>query len=611
MSVIHAPQKREVDLREIVPLILVGVALLVMFVRLWYLQVVQADELADKARALRTNSVSRIAPRGLIFDRNGTMVAGIKPEIVVTAVPGKVNRNKWVIDKLSEMLATPADKLWDKIEQSNWRPHLPTPIFVGVPIEVAARIVENSDSLPGIGVESQPMRYYPDTVSLCHLLGYVWTPSDRDVEYLKTLSIKPADYVGKNGLERIYEGDLMGTPGEETLEFDAKRRPLRVIGRDAPVPGNRLVLGIDLKLQQKAEKLLEGHKGAAVAIDPTNGEVLCLVSTPGFDASVFQRGISTENWDALQNDEGHPLINRAIGSRYSPGSTFKIVVAIAAMRAGVFSMTRPEFCPGYIQVGNARPKCLGVHGSITFHNAFMRSCNTYFANLARRVGPDILRETAEMLGIGRKTGIDLPSENRGLVPTDEWLASRKPPRQWFPGNTVNLGIGQGEIAATPLQMACVAALVANEGVSYKPHIVRSRQKPGAESVVERVPPEILAKIDAPATFWRELKSAMTAVIESGTARGAAKIPGLVWGGKTGSAEHRKRELTHSWFVGVAPLDSTPKISVCVLVEAAGHGNTVAAPIAREIVKAYLRPETPPPAGAIARGPVNSAASPQG
>ncbi len=593
MSVIHAPPKRDIDLREILPFAVIVTALTMMFMRLWFLQVVRGEELTDRARAIRTNTISKLAPRGLIFDRNGVMVAGVRPEIVLTARPGIVRRNPWVLEKVATMVGAPVEDLREQVEKEAWRPHLPAPIFVGVPIETAGRIVESAENLPGIGVEWQPMRTYPDTMSLCHLLGYVWTPSDRDVDRLKGLNLKPAEYVGKDGLERIYESDLMGKVGSETLEFDSKRRPLRVVGRDNAVPGSRLILGIDLRLQRLAQQLLVGKRGAVVALEPKTGEVLCLVSSPGFDAGWFQKGISVDHWNTLRNDERTPLTNRAIGSRYAPGSTFKIVVSLAAMASGKWSLHQTNFCPGYITVGKARPKCLGVHGSIAYHSAFARSCNTYFADLARRIGEDDLREMALRVGIGRRTGIDLPAENRGLVPTDAWLAAQREPRKWYPGDTVNLGIGQGYLAATPLQMASVAALVANEGVSYKPHVVRAKIPPGPSQNPVPVPLEELARIDLPADRWRELKSAMREVIQSGTAT-VAQIPGLSWGGKTGSAEHRTNALTHSWFVGVAPIDD-PKIAICVIVEAAGHGSTVAAPIGRDVVKAYLtKPEPAPP-----------------
>jgi penicillin-binding protein 2 len=587
MSVIHAPPKREVTLREMLPLLVLFGALAVIFLRLWYLQIVQGEALAEKAQAIRTNRVAKIAPRGLIFDRNGTMVAGVQPEIVLTALPGVVKKNPWVLDKVSQMVGVSAEKLAERVKQSEWRPHLPAPIHVGVPIEVAARILESAGDLPGIGIESQPMRFVPDTVSLCHLLGYVWIPSDRDVERLRALSVRPAEYVGKDGLERVYETDLMGRTGSETLEMDARRRPLRIVGRDTATPGSRLILGIDLKLQQLAQKLLEGRRGGVAAIDPKTGEVLCLVSSPAFDAGYFQRGISTENWRMLQDHPDKPLINRAVVSRYSPGSTFKIVVALAAMEKGIFSPTWTAHCRGVY--APTRTRCLGVHGSISFHRAFTVSCNVYFATLGTAVGPEALKATCLRVGLGERTGIDLPAENPGLIPTKEWLESRKPPLGWYPGDQVNMSIGQGATAATPLQMACVAALVANGGTSFRPHLVRGKVPNGSERVVP-IELETLAKLDLPAEHWKALQAAMVSVIDQGTAR-VAQIPGISWGGKTGSAEHRKREQTHSWFVGIAPMDD-PKIAICVLVEAAGHGSTVAAPVARDLVRYYLKKEAP-------------------
>lgn len=571
-------------------LIAVGVWLVIIFLRLWYLQVVKSEELQTKAETMRTTSVSKLAPRGLVYDRNGVLIAGIKPQIVLTAKPAIIKKNPWVIDKVALMLDTSAEKLNDKVKDNAFRPYIAVPIYVGVPIETATKIAEAGQYLPGVGVEYIPMRSYKDTIHYSHVLGYVWTPSEKDVKRLDEKGLVPADYVGKDGLERVFESDLMGKPGVERLEVDARRRPQRVVERNNAIPGTKLILSLDSELQKYAYEQLQGKRGAVVALDPKTGEVLALVSSPSFDTKLFEGGISKKDWDPLINDPAKPLYNRAVLSHYAPGSTFKLVNAIAAAETGKFDPNRYAICNGYYKVGNKSFKCLGNHGAVSFDHALAVSCNAYFADEGMRIGPDDLKRVALQCGLGQETGIDLPSEDGGIVPTREWLDAHK--LKWYPGDTVNMSVGQGALAATPLQMACVAALVANNGVSYKPHLVRAKIRPGENPKPTVEIPRVLAKVDLPLNFWNTLKTGMLHVMESGTGRGIPPIPNVRWGGKTGSAEHAKASLTHSWFVGIAPIDD-PKIVIAVVVEAAGHGSKVAAPIARNVVAKYLEPKTKP------------------
>lgn len=585
MSVIHAPRGPEFDTRHVVFPIALALAFLVLLVRLWYLQVVLSAQLTEKALYSQRTSVSQLAPRGLIVDRSEVEVAGLEPRVVITARPGVVLQNAWVLEKLASMLGVETGRLLDKAREGAWRPYLPTPIHVGATIEVATRVAESGQHLPGIEVTTMPMRVYPDTEAFTHVLGYVWTPNGNDVKRLTEQGLKAASYVGKIGIERIYEKQLMGTPGTEEFEFNAKRRPARSVGRNSPVPGDRLILGIDSELQREAFRLLKGYRGAIVAIDPRNGEVLCLASAPTYDSKPFEGGISTKDWKALNEDPDKPLINRAIASSYAPGSTFKIVTTLAAMRAGIFDPNRTFLCKGYYAVGNRKSKCLGHHGAIAFHRAFEKSCNSYFSDLGMRAGKDMLRDTAIECGLGKRAGIDLVGESTGIVPTDEWLARWRSPVRWYSGDTVNLSIGQGELSTTPLQMAQLAALVANRGIGYRPHIARAFRAPSADEAEQPIVPEISHRLDVSGSNWDQLLRAMTSVIETGTAS-VARIPGIAWGGKTGSAERRGQSMTDSWFVGFAPADN-PRIAICVSVEGVGHGSDFAAPFARDVVRSYL------------------------
>ncbi len=589
MSIIHKPHEPNLDLRHIVSLIVIGLCLCAIFLRLWVLQVVRHEEFVEKAQSYRTSSFSRLAPRGLIYDRTGkVLLAGVKPRIIVTAKPKIVlaEKNKWVLKKLAQMLGTEEKKLKKECEEGFWKPLLPTPIFLGATPSQATRIAEAGDALPGIGVETQATRYYPESKAYSHLLSYVWTPDSDDVVRLKEMKLEVPDYVGKDGLEYVYEDRLMGKPGIERVEVNAQRKPIRVLERENPVPGDRLILSIDNRLQMLAQKLMAGREGAVVMTDPATGEVLCLYSSPVYDAKKFDGGISSKNYKELSEDKHTPLNNRAIKGLYSPGSTFKLITAMAAEKAGMSSLYRHVNCPGFLKIGNRTVRCQNhAHGTMSFRTALQKSCNTYFGSLADNIGREAISDTALEAGLGAKTGIDMRTEYKGLVPSDEWLDSRRKPMKWYRGDTVNIGIGQGYLQVTPLQMCQVASLVANEGVSYKPHVVKAIIESGPDGKRVDIQRAIAHEIRLSTTFWNEMKAALIAVIEGGTG-GRAKIPGVTWAAKTGSTEHRSGKKTHAWFIGFAPAYQ-PKVAISVIVEGAGHGGEISAPIAKQLVQTYL------------------------
>jgi penicillin-binding protein 2 len=469
-----------------------------------------------------------------------------------------------------------------------WRRHLPTPIFTGADAAIGSKLAELAEEYPGISVELQPMRFYPDSQSFSHVLGYVWTPNPTDEERItRELNLRLPPYVGKGGIERAYEADLLGEMGREYIEVDARRQPIRILGRDNATPGKKLILSLDGALQRVATEQLtqRGFKGSVVAIDPSNGEVLCLVSNPTFDQSLFQGGISDSEWSLLRDDPSLPLMNRAIQTPLAPGSTFKIVTSIAAAKAGIFDPNRSVSCNGGFRLGSKTFKCMSNHGSVSFARAMEKSCNTYFCWHGFKMGREKLVEASESLGLGAKTEIEIGGENAGWLPNERWIRRNRSPKVWFGGDVVNASIGQGAVATTPLQMAQIASLVANNGESYVPHLVHGVADPFEPNKVQLTEKKVAHRVDLPVEFWAELRSALGNVISSGTARSAG-ISNVRWGGKTGSAEHVKGQKTHSWFVGFAPLEN-PKIAICVRVEEAGHGGDVAAPVAKEVVATYL------------------------
>lgn len=589
MSVIHTPRRPKLDARTLCfPIVIFGGMALILL-RLWYIQVVLGPELAERARTVGQIRTPLPAPRGLIVDRNGALVAGEKAVWVVTAEPSKVIKNRWVLDKLARMIRAaggvvdPA-KLWRRTQDGGYQPHTPIPIYSGVSMPVVARITESDEALPGIGLESRAIRLYPDSRSFSHILGYVWVPSPEDVDRAKHQGRTVSELVGKTGIEWEYESDLAGVDGYLASQIDRNGRPIRVAERNAPKPGAELELAIDANLQQTAIRALGSHRGAVVAIEPSTGEVLCMASTPTLDLALFKNGISQSDYEALSTRPDFPFLNRAVASAFSPGSTFKIVTTLAAMTAGVFDPNRIVVCNGGYRLGRQFFACLEHHGAISFQSALEHSCNTYFSDLAMRTGKDALRKTALDLGFFGRSGIDLRYERTGLIPTDDYLARAH--RPWVPGYTVLTGIGQGDVLTTPLQMADLACLVANGGTIYRPHLVRSIRRDPSQAALS-TPPEILHRFDLPESDWRMIQEAMVGVVQHGTAAGS-KIPGIEWAGKTGSAEVHGQAKTNSWFIGYAPAVD-PKIAICVMVEGVGHGSEFAAPIAKQVVQRYLLP----------------------
>jgi penicillin-binding protein 2 len=584
LSVIHTPRETPLDARQLLGPLVMALALFVFLCRLWYLQVVEAESLRLRAEISGEAAVSKIAPRGRILDRNGVLLAGVRARMVVTARPAKALRHPEAVREVALLLGQDPVEFEREIKEQAWLGELPAPVFVGAKIQQAAAIAEQPDRFPGFEVETQPSRYYTEPTALAHIMGYVRGPSDKDVDRLRAAGIVPAEVVGKDGLERHYEAELMGRAGSEKLWVDARRRPVRSMGVDQARPGDTLVLSLDIGLQKHALELLAGRRGAVAALDPRTGEVLCLVSSPTYDASVFLGPVGRAQYAALRDDPANPMFARAMAAAYAPGSTFKIVTTLAAASVGKFSENRTVYCGGAYVMGRQRFRCLGTHGAVGFRRAMAKSCNTYFADLANEVGPEAIRAVCEEIGIGRKTGLDVPGEAKGLLPTQEWWDKNRD-RRWSLGDTVHLGVGQGELAVTPLQMACVAMIVANEGRAFVPHLARAFQDPLSGEVRPREPAE-LGSLDIDSSVWKALKSALVAVVQEGTAR-RAQVAGLTWGGKTGSAENRKDRETHSWFVGIAPM-ADPRVVLAVIVENQGHGGDVAAPLAGSLLRWYLK-----------------------
>lgn len=596
MSFVHSPEETPLDSRQLAVPIAIILLLIIFIARLWFLQIAGFEDSKRKVTATGEMKVEQLAPRGQIVDRHGEILAGVRPTIVVSVVYNQVKGSEGTLERLRDLLQISQAELDKGLRQAEFRPDLPYPVAIGVSHQTASIIADEGSRLPGVSVGTQPMRYYKDTISLAHLMGYVWKAGEKDVERLESRGLRPAQYVGREGLELYYESLLMGEPGWDKVRVDVRGRPLNSLGRDRAVPGNKLILSLDYDMQVLAQQLLQGYRGALVALDPSNGEILSIVSSPTYDIGKFIGGISNQDYQELLDHPGKPQFNRAISGQYPPASTFKIVVSYAAYRAGQMDFNRTVHCPGYFQVGNRRVNCLGPRGNVAFEEAIAKSSNTYFADLTMRIGPQALRDGSKELLFGGRIGVDIPGEVSGLIPDEEEIRKRHN-RNWFHGDTVNMALGQGDTLVTPMQMAVLASVVANGGYAYKPHILRAYVPPGNEEVPVETKPEQIINLQQHAEFWSRMRSAMARIFVDGTAR-RSRIEGLKWAGKTGSAEVFRQVDTHSWFVGFAPYDQ-PQIAIAVVIEQSGHGGDVAAPIASQYVKrlltkrGYLEPEVVP------------------
>jgi penicillin-binding protein 2 len=577
--------------REWVLLALVGAGLLVILGRMWYLQVALGSEIRREAEESRTKSIRQMPFRGRIVDRRGRLIATVAPQDVIALVPKEVENRPDTIAFVSKALGIPETRIRRILNAAPSR-DLPVPVAVGVTGEQLVALSEERFLHPGVHVSEKPIRVYPDKDGFSHSVGYVGPSSPADVKAFKGLGFDASDFVGKIGVEREREELLHGTPGSDAVEINSRGAMIGggLVTNRAPSPGATLTLTLDADLQRKALEMLKGRQGAVAAVEPRTGEVLVFASSPSYDANLFAERILPEDWKALRDDPQQPLLNRALQSAYPPGSPFKIITAIAGLKTGVISRYSSIVCQGGIRVGNRFFRCHKTHGYVTFTTAISESCDSFFYNTARNAGPDPVIQTARDCGLGQKSGIDLPNERSGTIPTDAWLKRHR--RRWVGGDTTNLAIGQGYTTATPIQMADIAALVANGGVIYRPHILRQATDPLTKKVEFRAKPEVRFRVSLSEDGWAAIRNGMVQCIEHGTGTGGAKIPGFVWAGKTGSAEHGRGTRTHAWFIGYAPADD-PKIAICVLLEGAGHGGDVAAPIAREIVRAYLLPRSVP------------------
>ena len=603
------------QLRLVVGIGFVSSLLVILLMRFFYLQVVRHNYYQTLSESNRIAIVPIVPNRGLILDRNGAVLARNYSGYTLEINQSKTTDIEDTVDELSTLVEiTNKDrKRFKKLlaENHNFETLV---IRNRLSDQEVARFAAQQYRFPAVEIKARLFRDYPFGEKTAHLIGYIGRINDSEVGQLKESDLaanyRGSDYIGKTGLEQSYESDLHGTTGIEQVEVDAGGRAVRIVSRTAPVSGNTLILSIDAKLQEIAEQSFGDYRGALVAIDPNNGEVLAFVSKPGYDPNPFIDGIDTQSWDDLNNSPDVPLNNRALRGQYPPGSTIKPFMALAALN---FHTRKPEqtisdtgvyYLPGSSR--QYRDWKAGGHGSVNMFKAIQMSCDTYFYGLATDLGIDNIFNFLSRFGFGKKTGIDLEGETSGLLPSQEWKTKRYQ-QIWYPGDTVSVGIGQGYSLVTPLQLAFATATLANNGVAYKPHLVKEVKSPRS-SENRFIVTEPLYDLNMDHKDMDLVRRAMVAVTQpGGTAvyaslgasyhiagkTGTAQVVAMKQGEKYDAKNVDERLRDHAWFISYAPAEN-PQIALVVLAENGGHGGGTAAPIARKVMDYYLLGKVPKP-----------------
>jgi penicillin-binding protein 2 len=590
--------KKRIDIAMAV--IIFSAALLLT--RLWYLQIYRGDEYAKLSEINRIRIQEIAAPRGNILDRTGQPIITNRPRFNVVWNREDAPNPDEVIKDLAKILNEDISVLLDRIRAATENPrYMPTRLKEDIDWETLVNIENKHLSLPGVRIEVMPSRDYLYGDFASHFVGYLGEISPAELEEKRYATYQSGDQVGKQGVEKIFEEYLKGEKGRNYLEVDVHGFEQRQMQLQDPYPGNDLHLTLDVELQRVAEEAMADKAGAVVVMEVNTGNLLVMCSTPPLHLQEFVGGISGTAWNRLLNDPLNPLLNKTIQGQYPPGSTFKIVTALAAISEGVITPDATFFCGGALNYGNRRYGCWkkGGHGTVDFHRALVESCDVYFYSVGMRLGVDNIAKYANSLGLGKKTGIELEHEKGGIIPSTAWKQQRYK-EKWQEGETLSVAIGQGYVLTTPLQLCRMTAAVVNGGTLYRPQMVNRITAPDGK-VLKTFSPVSDGKILGSAHSLGLIRNALVDVVNSpgGTAK-VVKLPDVLIGGKTGTAQvvnlaqvggmseksipYKYRD--HAWFTSFAPAEK-PEIAVTVLVEHGQHGGSAAGPVAKAVFKKYF------------------------
>jgi len=568
-------------------------AFLVLIGQLWYLQVLEGGRFLDASDKNRIRTRPIAAPRGILFDRHGMPLVDNRPAFTLSLIPRELPRDDEsrdaVLGRVASLLHIPYQDLTDAVARVPSDSLLPVRVRRGLTLAEVAKVEEWKLELPGVITEVEPQRVYPTSRFAAHLLGYVREAND---EQLKQGRYRRGEMVGQSGLERLLDEYLRGQDGGERIEVDAMGRPVRRVQATEPHAGAQVITTVDRGIQEAAERAMEGLAGAVVVMDPRNGDVLAMVSTPAFEIDRFTGTIDRDAWLRVVQDPNFPLLNRTIQTQYAPGSVFKIIVAAAGLQEGSLTPLDRTYCNGEFHLGTATFKDWkeGGHGTVDLHHAIAQSCNVFFYEAGLKIGGGAIVKYANAFGFGQPTAIDLPGEKSGLLPRPQVARVRQGRTTAYPpGETVNMSIGQGTVLVTPMQVARFMAAVANGGVLWRPRLVQRVERP--DRVVWSDQGQVAGHAELSPVVWAFLRQSLWAVVNDNGTGAAARIPGLDIAGKTGTAQmiaksKAEKGQDHAWFAAFAPAKA-PEVVVVVLVERGGKGGQVAAPIAKKILNAIF------------------------
>jgi len=602
---------------------------LLLVARFFYLQIMQHDVYATLSDKNRIQMQPLPPTRGLIYDRNGELLADNAPSFNLTVTPERVDDMDATLTHLDRILGLRDDDIsrFENRRKRRLRPFESVPLLYRLTQEEIAIFSVDRHRLPGVEVEARLVRYYPTGELMAHAVGSVRRINESDAKRLDPVSYAGTDHMGKIGVEKYYEDDLLGRVGYQQVEIDARGRIMKVLESNLPVPGKDLTLHVDSTLQQAALEALGNRRGAVVAIEPETGGILAMVSKPGYDPNLFVSGIDHKTYASLRDSIDVPLFNRAIQGQYQPGSTIKPIIGLTGLVTGTTTGDYTIEDPGWFRLPgnerlyrdwNWRTSGAGGHGTVNMQKAIYRSCNVYFYSLAVKLGIDRIDDTLALFGFGMNTALDLPEAKNGLLPSREWKVENRG-LPWYPGDTVNIGIGQGDMLVTPLQLATAVTVIANRGRWVSPRMLKS-----GSDLLHRPDVPAMDSIDLiPNHIWDYIISSMEMVVhrgnqgygENGTAwahigmdipyrmagkSGTAQVVEIKQGEEYDEEVLDERQRKHAWFVAFAPVDK-PKIALAVLLENGGGGSEVAAPVARAILDHHLLGGVQPRVASVAGG----------
>jgi penicillin-binding protein 2 len=567
----------------------------ILFFRLWFLQLVKGEAMQKRSEHNRIRLQDLPPWRGMILDRNGQVLVANRPSYELVAVLEDVGDIPQLANHLGHLLHQAPKQLMNQLQNAKKAGLHQVRLRSDLTYDEMAEVETFQPELHGVIIQIQPKREYCNQGMACHSLGYLGEVSEAQLKSGKYPHYKMGDYLGKCGVELAWEKYLRGKRGYRRIEVDAYGRELGQLDKVFPTPGDNVYLTVDSRMQRTAEACLQGKVGAIVALNPNNGNILAMASSPTYSQEAFERGLTVAEWEKIIHNKNHPLENRAIKGLYPPGSTFKIVMAVAGLEEGVITPKTIIVCKGEYPLGNHIFHCWkrSGHGPMNLYRALVHSCDIYFYEVGRRLGIARIAKWSRRFGLGEPTGVKLAHEMSGLVPTAAWKKARFH-RPWQEGDTLSVAIGQGYNLVTPIQMARVVATIANGGTVYKTHLVKKVESPSGE-ILYRAKPVVVSRLDASPATIALVQRALVGVVNDGTGR-SARLPNIQVAGKTGTAQvvalnrdkkHKHNgDQDHAWFVGYAPAGD-PKIAVAVLIEHGGHGGSVAGPLASRVIAAGL------------------------